>query len=54
MKQKPALTKQHKCQRLTFTNERVHWKNKWKRILVTEEKNLIWVSLMDFNSITVT
>ena len=38
LKKKPPLTTQHKSKRLKFAKERVHWKNKWRKVLFSDEK----------------
>ena len=38
LKKKPPLTTQHKSELLKFAKERVHWKNKWRKVLFSDEK----------------
>ena len=46
LKKKPSLTTKHKAERLRFAKERMHWKKKWRRIVISDEKNSTWMVLM--------
>ena len=35
---KITLITKHKVERLRFAKERMHWKNKWRRVLFSDEK----------------
>ena len=46
LKKKPSLTTKHKAERLRFAKERMHWKKKRRRIVISDEKNSTWMILM--------
>ena len=46
LKKKPSLTTKHKAERLRFAKERMHWKMKWRRIVISDEKDSTWMVLV--------
>ena len=46
LKKKPSLTAKHKAERLRFAKERMHWKKKWRRMVISDEKDSTWMVLM--------
>ena len=46
LKKKLSLTTKHKTERLRFAKERMHWKKKWRRIVISDEKDSTWMVLV--------
>ena len=46
LKKKPSLTTKHRAERLRFAKERMHWKKKWRRIVISDEKDSTWMVLV--------
>lgn len=46
MRKKPPLKPIHKTQRVTWAREKVRWSEKWKNVIFSDEKNVIWMVQM--------
>ena len=46
LKKKPSLTTKHTIECLRVAKERIHWKKKWRRVLLSDEKYSICMGPM--------